>query len=366
MSGSGTLRPGWFALLPIPRRALGRGLLVSVYVSIAAALVLAALLAVSLHAALLDPVALVVAIPGALLTWVLVIALSRLVYGLLGAAMGSRIGIEIASVQFGLMFAGMFAGWIPVTIAIQRTPDLLATGITDPVVTRGLDMSPTSWSVLAVERAARGDWAGAFLLLGALALCAGAVVAAAVPLLVPSANPRTQRRRGRRRSAGLVAGGGFLPRTQTGAVISKEIRQWSRDGWRMLEVQSAVWGGVLIGALALTSEDLRVIAAFSGLFVAFMLGIAACTMYGRTRPRSGRTCTAGSGVRCWRSCPRCWWSRRPSWCSARPGGRSRSCSPPHPPCSGPPPARRSSWPPWGCHRASTRGSGWAPTTPSGT
>lgn len=281
MSGAGTLRPSWFALLPIPRRVLGRGLLVSVYVSIAAALVLVALLAVSLHAALLDPVTLVVAIPGALLTWVLVIALSRLVYGLLGAAMGSRIGIEIASIQFGLMFAGMFAGWIPVTIAIQRTPDLLATGITDPVVTSGLDMSPTSWSVLAIERAARGDWGGALLLLGALALCAGAAIAAAVPLLVPSTSPRARRRGGRRRSADLVAGAGFLPRTQTGAVISKEIRQWSRDGWRMVEVQSAVWGGVFIGALALTSEDLRVIAAFSGLFVAFMLGIAACTMYGQ-------------------------------------------------------------------------------------
>jgi ABC-2 type transport system permease protein len=281
MSGAGTLRPGWFALLPIPRRTLGRGLLVSVYVSIAAAIVLAALLAVGLHAALLDPLTLVVAIPGALLTWVLVIALSRLVYGLLGAAMGSRIGIEIASIQFGLMFAGMFAGWIPVTIAIERTPDLLATGITDGAVTRGLDLSPTSWSVLAVERAARGDWAGALLLLGALALCAGVVVAAAIPLLVPSTRPTVQRRRGRRRSAGLVAGGGFLPRTQTGAVIAKELRQWSRDGWRLVEVQSAVWGGILIGALALTSDDLRVVAAFTGLFVAFMLGIAACTMYGQ-------------------------------------------------------------------------------------
>jgi ABC-2 type transport system permease protein len=281
MSGAGTLRPAWFALLPVPRRALGRGLLVSVYVSIAAAIVLAAHLAVGVHAVLLDPATLVVAVPGAVLTWVLVIALSRLVYGLLGAAMGSRIGIEIAGIQFGLMFAGMFAGWIPVSIAVQRTPDLLATGITDSAVTRGLDMSPTSWSVLAVERAARGDWAGAFVLLGALALCAGAVVAATIPLLVPSTRPRDQRRRGRRRSAGLVAGGGFLPRTQTGAVIAKEVRQWSRDGWRLLEVQSGVWTGVLIGALALTSEDLRGIAAFSGLIVVFMLGISACTMYGQ-------------------------------------------------------------------------------------
>ena len=253
MSGAGTLRPNWFALLPVSRRALGRGLLVSVYVSIAAAIVLAAHLAVGVHAVLLDPATLAVAVPGAVLTWVLVIALSRLVYGLLGAAMGSRVGIEIAGIQFGLMFAAIFAGWIPVSIAIERTPDLLDYRHHACAVTRGLDMSPTSWSVLAVERAARGDWAGAFVLLAALALCAGRSLWPRSRCWFLRTRPRVQRRRGRRRSAGLVAGGGFLPRTQTGAVIAKEVRQWSRDGWRLLEVQSGVWTGVLIGALALTS-----------------------------------------------------------------------------------------------------------------
>lgn len=280
MSGAGTLRPSYFTLLPFGRLALGRGLLVSVYVSIAAGVVLAALLATGAHAVRLSPVTLVVAIPGAVLTWVLLVALSRLVYGLLGAAMGSRAGVEIASVQFGLMFAGMFAGWIPVQVAIERTPDFLATGITDAVVTRGLDLSPTSWTVLAVERAARGDWGGALLLLGGLAVLAAAVIAVTIPLLVPSTEP-ARRRRGRRRSARLVAGGGLLPATPTGAVVAKEVRQWSRDAWRMIETQSGVWTGVLIGAFALASEELDAVAAFAGLIITFMVGISACTVYGQ-------------------------------------------------------------------------------------
>lgn len=281
MSGAGTLRPGWFALLPVPRAVVGRGLLASVYVSIAAAAVLLALLAPTLHAAALDPATLLVAIPGAVLTWVLLIALSRLVYGLLGAAMGSRVGVEIASLQFGLMFAGMFAGWLPVTVAIERTPDLLSTGITDDAVTRGLDLSPTSWTVVAVERAAAGDWGGALLPLVGLALLAAAVVAATIPLLVPSAEPSRRRTGGRRRSARLVDGGGLLPRTPTGAVIAKELRQWGRDPWRMIETQSGVWTGVLIGVFALASDDLGDIAAFAGLVIAFMVGISACTVYGQ-------------------------------------------------------------------------------------
>ena len=280
MSGVGTLRPSYFALLPIGRLALGRGLLTSVYVSVAAGVVLAALLATGVHAVRLSPVTVLVAIPGAILTWILLVALSRLVYGLLGAAMGSRVGVEIASIQFGLMFAGMFAGWIPVQVAIERTPDLLATGITDAGVSRGLDLSPTSWTVLAVERAAGGDWGGALLLLGGLALLGAGVVAATIPLLVPSTEP-ARRRRGRRRSARLVAGGGWLPDTKTGAVVAKEIRQWSRDAWRMIETQSGVWTGVLIGAFALASEDLDGVAAFAGLIITFMVGISACTVYGQ-------------------------------------------------------------------------------------
>ena len=278
-SGAGVLRPSYFALLPLTRAELGRGILLSVFVSIAASFVLLTLFASGVHALALSPATIVVAVVGALLTWVLVIAVSRLVFGLLGAAMRSKVGIEIAGIQFGLMFAAMFTGWMIVQVAIQTIPRLLTSGIPDPTITAVLDAFPTSWSVLGIERAASGDWGGAALLLAALLALDVVVILATIPLLAPRVAGSSRRQRQRPRSVSLVAGGGVLPRTQLGAVIGKELRQWNRDGWRSLEVRSAVWTGIAIGAFALASVNYSVVAAFSGLIVAFMLGIAACTVY---------------------------------------------------------------------------------------
>ncbi len=91
----------------------------------------------------------------------------------------------------------------------------------------------------------------------------------------------SRRSRGRRRSAGLVDGGGLLPKTQLGAVIGKEYRQWTRDPWRSLEVRSGIWTGIAIGAFALIGGDYAVVAAFAGLIVAFMMGVAALNVYGQ-------------------------------------------------------------------------------------
>jgi ABC-2 type transport system permease protein len=76
-----------------------------------------------------------------------------------------------------------------------------------------------------------------------------------------------------------VAGRGILPRTQLGAVIGKELRQWNRDAWRSLEVRSGVWTGIWMGSFALASGIYSEVAPFAGLIVAFMLGIAALSVY---------------------------------------------------------------------------------------
>lgn len=279
MSGAGVLRPTYFALLPLRSRDLGRGLLLSVFVSIASAYVLLALASSTVIAVAASPTAVAVVVIGTPLTWILVIATSRLVYGLLGAAMRSRIGVEIAGIQYGLLFAAMFTGWMIVQLAIESIPRLLADGLPTGPITAVLDAFPTSWALLGAERAAAGDWSGAAGLLGALALLDVVVVAVTIRLLVPRDASRGGRRRGRARSAGLVAGGGILPATQLGAVIGKELRQWSRDPWRSLEVRSAVWTGLAIGGFALASGNYSVVSAFAGLIVAFMLGISACTVY---------------------------------------------------------------------------------------
>lgn len=281
MSGTGVLRPDYFGLLPIERRVLGRGLLVSSFVSIASAFVLLAFLGAGVHAALLDPATIVVVLIGAPLTWVLAITLSRLVFGLLGAAMRSRLGVEIAGIQFGLMFAAMFTGWMIVQVAIENVPALVSDGLPTGPITAVLDAFPTSWMLLSVERAAGGDWAGAGLLLLALAALDAVLIAAAILVLTPRTSPGSQRRRGRARSPHLVDGGGILPATPTWAVVQKELRQWSRDPWRSLELRSCVWTGIAIGGFALISGHYAVLSAFAGLIVAFMLGVGACNLYGQ-------------------------------------------------------------------------------------
>lgn len=281
-SGAGVLRPEYFALLPLPRRTVARGLLVSVLVSIASGFVLLVQLAVAGHAVRSGGgvVAIAVAAVGAVLSWLLVVVLSRLVYGLLGAAMQSKLGIEIAGVQFGVMFAAMFTGWMLVSVTVQSVAALLAGGLADGPVLTVLEAMPSSWALLATERAAAGDAGGAGLLLLALAGVVAALLAATLPLLVPR-EARAARRRGRPRSPGLVAGRGLLPATQTGAVVGKEVRQWRRDPWRALESSTALWTGIVIGVLLLLVDWARPGAAFAGVIVAFVLGLSGCNLYGQ-------------------------------------------------------------------------------------
>ncbi|MCP2637182.1 hypothetical protein K0817_011495 [Microbacterium sp. HD4P20] len=280
MSGAGVLRADYFALLPLSRGQLGRGLLATVFVGVAATYVLLAVLAVSWHAAVLSPVTIVVAVVGSILTWILVIALSRLVYGALGAAMRTRLGIEIAGVQWGILLAAMFAGWMIVSVAFQSIPQLLQAGLPAGPITAVLDSLPTSWTVLAVEAAAAGDWGTSAAWLAALVVLDVVCVVSTVALLVPRSQ-RVTARRGRPRSRALVAGGGILPATPTGAVIMKELRQWRRDPWRALEASTAVWTGAVIGVFALLGGYTAPAGAFAGVIVAIMVALSGCNLYGQ-------------------------------------------------------------------------------------
>lgn len=280
MSGAGMLRADYFALLPLSRATLGRGLLATVFVGVAATFVLLALLAAVWHVAPFGLAAVGVAVAGALLTWVFVITMSRLVYGLLGSAMRSRLGIEIAGVQWGLFFAAMFAGWMVVSVAFESVPQLLANGLPAGPITMVLDAFPTSWSMFAVEAMGAGDIGQAGMWLLALLVLDALVILATIPLLVPRAQ-QSARRRERPRSARLVTGRGFLPVTPTGAVIMKELRQWHRDPWRALESSTGVWTGIAIGVFALLGGYTAPVAAFSGVVVAIMVALVGCNLYGQ-------------------------------------------------------------------------------------
>ncbi|RKS04718.1 ABC-2 type transport system permease protein [Nocardiopsis sp. Huas11] len=279
-NGTGVLRSQYFSLLPLDRRRVGWLLLVTVFVDIGPVVTLAAMGVLVWHALALDPAAAVVAVPGMLLLWVFVISLSRLVFRALGAAMRSRLGVEIASVQWGLILAGLFFGWMAVQPAVSAAGGLVREGLGGGAVTWVLALLPTSWPVLAIEAFAAGDTAGALARLGLFALVTAALVVATSLLLAPTVRPRGTRRRSRPLGARVMTRRSLLPDTPLGAVVGKELRQWWRDPWRGLEVRAALWAGLFTGLLTLSSGDYAVITPFAGVIGAFVMALATANMYG--------------------------------------------------------------------------------------
>ncbi|MGH4016477.1 MAG: hypothetical protein ACRDSL_21615, partial [Pseudonocardiaceae bacterium] len=132
-SGASVLRPEYFALLPLDRSRLGAGLLASVFVGVGAAVTTAGMLALVGYAATVGSgprvaAAVAVGLVGAALLVVFTVALSRTVYALIGAAMRSHVGVEIAAIQYGLLVATLFAGWVVVWPLMDLGPPFLRDG----------------------------------------------------------------------------------------------------------------------------------------------------------------------------------------------------------------------------------------------
>jgi ABC-2 type transport system permease protein len=280
-NGTGVLRSQYFALLPLDRRRVGALLLVTMFADVGPALTLLALGALVWHALALDPSALVVAVPGVLVLWVFVVTLSRLVFRALGAAMHSRLGMEIASVQWGLILAGLLFGWMAVQPAFRATLSLSENGLGEGAVGTVLAALPTSWPLLAVQAAAAGSWALAASWLGGFTLLTAGTVAVTCVLLAPRVTARGgQRRRSRlggRLSRRVLA---LLPDSPLGAVVGKELRQWWRDPWRGLELRASLWAALFTGLLAWSSDPYSPLAPFSGVIAAFVMALATSNMYG--------------------------------------------------------------------------------------
>ncbi|UFU07890.1 hypothetical protein [Ruania halotolerans] len=292
-SGASVLRPEYFTLLPLDRRQLGMGLLASVYVSPGAILTCAAMLVLVAHGALLDlrlaPLGLLVAV----LFTVGLVALSRAVYAIFGAAMRTQVGVEIAAMQYGLLISSAMAGWLVVFPAGIAIPVLLADGIGEGTAATVLHALPFGWPGGALAAAASGDAMGAFWRIGALLAAALVTVAAAVALLTPHVGNRTARRRSRPWGSRRVARGQALrdpvlslAPTPLGAVVGKELRSWMRDPWRSLEVRTAVWLGVFfafflyLGSLGQIPE-LFLFAPAAALAAAMMVGLSGANLYGQ-------------------------------------------------------------------------------------
>ncbi|MFW6600366.1 hypothetical protein ACQBAU_12895 [Propionibacteriaceae bacterium Y2011] len=281
VSGAGVLRADYFTLLPIDRRRLALGLLGATFPGVASGYLLLAFAAVGVHAVVLSPATLLVVLVAVPLLWVITIALSRVVYGVLGAAMQTWLGIEISGIQFGFLIASLFTGWMVVTAAIPDVPGFLATGLPDSI-NAGLGWFPTSWPLQAVEAAAAGNLVGAVGWLAGLLGLAAVLLLLAAQLLRPDLGSSSTSGR-QRRPAGsrVLTGRPLLPDTALGAVVGKELRQWWRDPWRKLELRSSVYAGLFVGLFAYVSGDYAVVAPLSGLVIAWMVSMGGCNLYGQ-------------------------------------------------------------------------------------
>ncbi|MEU1279265.1 hypothetical protein [Streptomyces sp. NPDC005805] len=279
-SGAGVLRPAFFSLLPVGRRRLGLALLAAACVGYGPAVSVLALSSLAVHAALLDPVTVAVALVAVPPLLVLMVAVSRIVYALMGAAMGSRLGVAMSAIQYGALVASLFMGWLAVAGTSRGVAAVIGDGLPGRTAERVLAAFPTSWPVRAVEAAASGGWGAAAGWL--LALTAAALLAAGVCALVlaPRTPVRASRRRLRPLGSRVLTGRRLLPDTPVGAVTGKELRQWWRDPWRSLELQCAVWTSVFIVGIGRLSEQPE-IWPFAGLAVTLMTALAACNLLGQ-------------------------------------------------------------------------------------
>ncbi|WP_017584102.1 hypothetical protein [Nocardiopsis valliformis] len=278
-NGVGVLRSQYFTLLPLDRNRVGASLLVTMFVGPGALLTLVVAASVAWHAWASDPATLFLGLLGMLMLVVFMVSLSRLVFRALGAAMHSRIGMEIASVQWGLILAGLMFGWAAVQPALAAMGSLPQVGIQGTAATV-LSLIPTSWPLLAVDAATMGAWGAAFGWLGAFGALTLATVLVTVRLLAPSVTSRGVRRRSRPLGSRVFDGGrSFLPDTPLGAVVGKELRHWWRDPWRGLKLRSSLYAGLFIGLLGLISY-LPQIAPFSGVVAVLIMGMASSNLYG--------------------------------------------------------------------------------------
>ncbi|MCZ7438228.1 hypothetical protein O7598_17590 [Micromonospora sp. WMMC241] len=284
--GSAVLRADHFALLPVPRRRLAVGLLGAAFVGITTAVTALGFLALITYGARQGLVPALLAVPIAALQLVFVVLLSRVVYALFGVVAASRVGAAITGVLFAAMLVLTQSGWM-IVVAVMYS-DILQTGFSH-TTTVTLRAIPSSWGVVAVDAAGRGDWPLA------LAAPAGLAVLCVLLLLVWSVelgNPRRARVTIRGSAGRAPVSGGPLGGT-TGAVVRKELRTWWRDPLRTTTaVVPIVWA---LGTVLLPlTFDARLLLPWAGPAVALFAITSACNLYSQDGTALWQTMTTGT------------------------------------------------------------------------
>ncbi|MGA3562415.1 hypothetical protein [Melissospora conviva] len=284
--GSAVLRVEHFTLLPVPRRTLAMGLLAAAFVGITTAVTALGFVALVTYGARQGVVPALVAVPVAGLQLVFVVLLSRVAYGVFGVVAASRAGAAITGLLFAAMLVLTQSGWM-IVVAIMYS-EILTTGFSS-AMTATLRASPSSWGIVAVDAAGRGDWPLA------IAAPAGLVVLSGLLLLAWSVELGTPRRarvtiRG---SADRPPVSGRLLAGATGAVVRKELRTWWRDPLRITTAAVPIFWALGTVLLPLTF-DARLLLPWAGPALALFAITSACNLYGQDGTALWQTLAMGS------------------------------------------------------------------------
>ncbi|WP_299537473.1 hypothetical protein [uncultured Streptomyces sp.] len=261
-----------FLRQPIERRTLAFGLLAAGLVSVTAAVTLLAFVALIVFAARLGVVAVLVSLPAVVLMLLLVVLLSRVVSLLFGALARSRVGGVVTATVTAAMIALASFSWV-IFVGVYL---LLEYGFPSRLSTF-LRWLPSSWGLLSVEAAGRGDigWTVGPL----LGLCA--LVAVLFLLWTRLLGPqRLARAVVRGSSAERAAPRGRAARSDLGAFYLKEMRTWARDP---LRTQNATLPAAfsIISALFPLILDYTGFLPFIGAATALMAASTCANAYGQ-------------------------------------------------------------------------------------
>jgi len=276
--GDETLLPEHFSLLPIPPRQLAMGLLAASFYGAGPLVTAVAFAVLVVFGGQLGIGALLIALPALVLQLLFVVLLAKVALGAAGAAMQSRLGLELVALQYALLISLSSVGWVLfAALGDGGLLDGLSGGVPSAlsIAVHGL---PSGWGAVAVTAMGEANWV---LALGALM---GLGVVDWLLLITWTAMIRrrmTTRPSGGTRRAALMSGRGrrVLPATPLGASIGRELRTWLREPRSALELRVAVLSGLFI-ALIPALVGFPVLVPFAGAFIAVMAGVSACNSYG--------------------------------------------------------------------------------------
>jgi len=238
-----TLLPEHYRSVPISSGLLARGLLSASLFGMPAFVSLLAFVTLVVYAVQTGGIAsAIVSIPAVLLQLLFVLAVSRVVTGLLRRLVRSQASSVLSNAVVGAIMAFFVTGWFLLALDFGQIAGELS-----GAVAFLLNAVPTNWAIQAVDAAEDGRWAHALGYLAGMALLVWLLLGAWAVLLrkrltSSAGKPRLRVRRANRGSVFRLFAG------PVGAVVRKERIAWSRDYTRSGFVYFALFYSVFLTA----------------------------------------------------------------------------------------------------------------------